>query len=155
VSPHFRELEPTRRVVETAGRRFKSRRDGVGFVVGATDAVTGADIINENVSCTYGHGTSANDRPESAFRGLRRWTRPRGSAVSPPWQSKTRRVAVLETIVVVGLMLQSSSAADAQGTLSTSADPRDPSLDRIRARLAERAAHHGAAKHATFHDARE
>ena len=35
-------------------------------------------------------------------------------------------------------MLQSSSAADAQGTLSTSADPRDPSLDRIRARLAER-----------------
>jgi hypothetical protein len=47
-------------------------------------------------------------------------------------------VAVLETIVLVGLMLQSSSAADAQGTLSTSADPRDQSLDRIRARLAER-----------------
>jgi hypothetical protein len=47
-------------------------------------------------------------------------------------------VAVLDTIVLVGLMLQNPSAVDAQGTSSTSAGPRDPSLDRIRKRLAER-----------------
>jgi len=51
-------------------------------------------------------------------------------------------VAVLDTIVLVGLMLQTPSPIGAQGT-SSSADPRDPppqpdpSLDRIRARLAE------------------
>jgi hypothetical protein len=47
-------------------------------------------------------------------------------------------VAVLDTIVLVGLMLQNPSDVDGQGTSSTSAGPRDPSLDRIRARLAER-----------------
>lgn len=47
-------------------------------------------------------------------------------------------MAVLDTIILVGLMLQSPAAVDAQGTSSTSAGPRDPSLDRIRARLAER-----------------
>lgn len=47
-------------------------------------------------------------------------------------------MAVLDTIVLVGLLLQNPSAVDAQGTPSTSAGPRDPSLDRIRARLAER-----------------
>jgi hypothetical protein len=46
-------------------------------------------------------------------------------------------VAVLDTIVLVGLILQTPAAGDAQGTPSTSAKPRDPSLDRIRARLAE------------------
>ena len=34
-------------------------------------------------------------------------------------------------------MLQTPAAGDAQGTPSTSATPRDPSLDRIRSRLAE------------------
>jgi hypothetical protein len=46
-------------------------------------------------------------------------------------------VAVLDTIFLVGLILQTPAAGDAQGTPSTSAKPRDPSLDRIRARLAE------------------
>jgi hypothetical protein len=46
-------------------------------------------------------------------------------------------VAVLDTIVLVGLMLQNPSAVDQQGTSSTSAGPRDPSLARIRSRLAE------------------
>ena len=46
-------------------------------------------------------------------------------------------MAVLDTIVLVGLMLQNPAAGDAQGTPSTSAQPRDPSLDRIRSRLAE------------------
>ena len=46
-------------------------------------------------------------------------------------------MAVLDTIFLVGLMLQNPAAGDAQGTPSTSAKPRDPSLDRIRSRLAE------------------
>ena len=46
-------------------------------------------------------------------------------------------MAVLDTIVLVGLMLQTPSTVEAQGTSSTAAGPRDPSLDRIRARLAE------------------
>ena len=46
-------------------------------------------------------------------------------------------MAVLDTIVLVGLILQNPTAGDAQGTPSTSAEPRDPSLDRIRSRLAE------------------
>ena len=47
-------------------------------------------------------------------------------------------MAVLDTILLVGLMLQNPSTVDAQGTASTPAGPRDPSLDRIRTRLAER-----------------
>ena len=46
-------------------------------------------------------------------------------------------MAVFDTIVLVGLMLQNPAAGDAQGTPTTSAQPRDPSLDRIRSRLAE------------------
>ena len=46
-------------------------------------------------------------------------------------------MAVLDTIFIVGLILQNPAAGDAQGTPSTSAKPRDPSLDRIRSRLAE------------------
>jgi hypothetical protein len=46
-------------------------------------------------------------------------------------------VAVLDTIFIVGLILQNPAAGDPQGTPSTSAQPRDPSLDRIRSRLAE------------------
>ena len=46
-------------------------------------------------------------------------------------------MAVLDTIVLVGLMLQNPASVGAQGASPTSASPRDPSLDRIRARLAE------------------
>ena len=46
-------------------------------------------------------------------------------------------MAVLDTLVLVGLILQSPAAGNAPGTPSTSAEPRDRSLDRIRARLAE------------------
>ena len=44
-------------------------------------------------------------------------------------------MAVLDTIVLVGLMLQNPAALEPQGTPSTSAEPRDPALDRIRSRL--------------------
>jgi hypothetical protein len=53
-------------------------------------------------------------------------------------------VAVLDLIILVGLMLQTPSAVDPQGMPPaastpppTPSAPRDPSLDRIRARLAE------------------
>jgi len=52
-------------------------------------------------------------------------------------------VAVLDTIILVGLMLQSPSVVDPQGTPPapstppTLSAPRDPSLDRIRSRLGE------------------
>jgi hypothetical protein len=45
-------------------------------------------------------------------------------------------VAGLDTLVLVGLILQNPAAGDAPGTPSTSVEPRDPSLDRIRSRLA-------------------
>jgi hypothetical protein len=46
-------------------------------------------------------------------------------------------VAILDTIVIVGLMLQNPSAIEPQGAPSTPAPPRDPSLERIRAGLAQ------------------
>jgi hypothetical protein len=47
-------------------------------------------------------------------------------------------MAVLDTMLLVGLILQNPPTVGGQGTPSTSAGPQDPSLDRIRERLAER-----------------
>jgi hypothetical protein len=44
-------------------------------------------------------------------------------------------VALLDTIVLVGLMLQNPAALDPQGPPAAPAGSRDPSLDRIRSRL--------------------
>jgi hypothetical protein len=46
-------------------------------------------------------------------------------------------VAVLDIVVLLGLILQNPSAGEPQAKPSTSAEPRDPSLDRIRSRLQE------------------
>ena len=47
-------------------------------------------------------------------------------------------MGVIDTILLVGLMLQNLPTVEPQGTASTSPGPQDPSLDRIRARLAKR-----------------
>ena len=46
-------------------------------------------------------------------------------------------MAVLDTILLVGLILQAPAGADPPAPPPASADQRDPSLDRIRARLAD------------------
>ena len=46
-------------------------------------------------------------------------------------------MAVFDAVVLVGLMLQNPTPVEQQPATPTSAEPRDPALDRIRARLAE------------------
>jgi hypothetical protein len=61
-----------------------------------------------------------------------------GTARRDHRRSNTTHVAILDLIAVLGLVVQNPLAVEPQGTPSTTAAPRDPSLDRIRSGLSQR-----------------